>query len=330
MNGPAAMNGPVAGQATEEQMQLALDYPAMDKASIEGVTPPQTASPAGAAGPEVPAVPAVPARPPISAVSSTLRIPLAARALGDALFPEMAAADAYAGRALEALGDDGQQWLSDRHSVYGVLARTRRFRELAADYLRGRPDGHIVNLGCGLSHYVQWLDNGQATMTDADLPEVLALRRALLPAPAERYSLKELDLTAANWWDGLGLPAARSGAPVFLFSEGVLMYLQPREVDAVLATFGERAPAGSLFAFDAICWLAAGRAKRHPSIRHTEAQFHWGPRKLADLLRPQPRLKLYAIHRIMEGYGLPYSLFAPVFRALTGVPFYALYVLSVS
>ncbi|OWQ90960.1 hypothetical protein CDN99_12460 [Roseateles aquatilis] len=61
----------------------------------------------------------------------------------------------------------------DRQSVYGVLARPQLFRNLAKGFLAGRPDGHVINVGCGLSHYFQWLDNGQATMTDADLEEAL-------------------------------------------------------------------------------------------------------------------------------------------------------------
>lgn len=43
----------------------------------------------------------------LPAVPSTLRIPLAARALGDALFPAVAVGDAQAARLLAALGDDG-------------------------------------------------------------------------------------------------------------------------------------------------------------------------------------------------------------------------------
>ncbi|WP_159914173.1 class I SAM-dependent methyltransferase [Pantoea sp. 18069] len=280
-------------------------------------------------------IPATPAQPgaagsyaPLSAVPSTLRIPLAARAFGDAMFPALALGDAHAGRILTALGDDGLAWLRDRHSIYGVLARTRRFRELAAQFLAAHPAGHLVNLGCGLSHYFQWLDNGQARMTDADLPEVLAIRRTLLPVAGERHEVLPLDLTVPDWWDRLGLPATRDGAPVFLLCEGVLMYLQPAQVQAILRTFGERAPAGSSFAFDAMCWLAIGRAKQHPSVKHTAAEFHWGPRRLPELTQAHARLRLAGTFHLMEGYGLPYSLIGPTFRMLFGVPFYALYALQ--
>ncbi|MFC3340071.1 hypothetical protein [Paracandidimonas soli] len=37
------------------------------------------------------------------------------------------------------------------------------------------------------------------------------------------------------------------------------------------------------------------------------------------------RWRLAAAHRVMEGYGLPYSFLGPLSRLLLRVPFYALY-----
>ncbi|MFL9926838.1 class I SAM-dependent methyltransferase [Herbaspirillum lusitanum] len=268
----------------------------------------------------------------LASVPSTLRIPLAARALGEALFPSLRLNDRYAAGTLAALGDDGRRWLSDKHSVYGSMARTRRFRALAQAFLQRHPEGHVVNLGCGLSDYLQWLDNGSSHMIDADLPEVIALRRTLLPPRNPRHRLRELDLNGTGWWNALALPdaddAQDSVRPVFLFSEGVSMYLKPDVIRQVLHTFGERAPAGSVLAFDAMCWLAAGRARRHPSVRYTSAQFHWGVRRVRELTQPHPRLQLITNYRVMESYGFPYSLIGPLFRSLIGVPFYAVYLLG--
>lgn len=241
----------------------------------------------------------------------------------------MAVNDHNAARALARMCDDGQQWLRDRQSVYSTLARTQRFRDQARDFLIRHPNAQVVNLGCGLSDYLQWIDNGQMRMTDADLPEVMEIRREILPKSNERHALVELDLTSADWWESLGLPASREADPVFLMSEGVFMYLEPATVNAVLTTFGERAPAGSVFTFDAMCWLAMGRAKHHTSVKHTAAEFNWGPRKLADLTAPHSRLSLQSKAQVMGGYSLFYKLLQPTFHAVTGVPFYAVYTLVV-
>ncbi|MBT2332457.1 class I SAM-dependent methyltransferase [Variovorax paradoxus] len=264
----------------------------------------------------------------LSAVPSTLRIPLAARASGDAMFPQMAVRDAYAASILEKIRDEGQALPEDRATIYSILSRTRRFRSLAQEFLKQHPGGHVVNMGCGLSHYFQWLDDGRSRMTDADLPEVMALRRELIPETHPRHDARAFDLTSAHWWDELDLPRKRQARPVFLFTEGVLMYLQPQQAQAVLATFGERAPAGSVLAFDAICWLAVGRASQHPSLRATGAEFLWGLRTTAELTQAHPRLRLATIYKVFEGIGLPYTLFAPLMLMLLGVPFYAVYTLS--
>ena len=265
-------------------------------------------------------------------VPSTLRVPLAARAFGDALFPRMAVGDAHARALMDALHDDGGQWLQDRYTVFAILARTRRIRELAEEYLAEHPDGRLVNIACGLSDYFQWLDNGRAHITEADLPEVLALRRQLLATDLPRRSLLEVDATASDWWERLGLPDRRvdpQATPFFLLTEGLLMYLEPAQVAGLLATFGERAPFGSSFNFDAMCWLASGRAGQHPAIAPTMAEFHWGLRHLSDLTDPSPHLKLGSVSSVLEPYGMPYSIIDPGFRLMFGVPIYAVYQVKV-
>lgn len=264
----------------------------------------------------------------LSAVPSTLRISLAARASGDAMFPQLGVRDAYAASVLEQIRDDGHALPEDRATIYGILNRTRRFRSLAQEFLKQHPGGRVVNMGCGLSHYFQWLDDGQCRLTDADLPEVLELRRALIPETDPRHDVCPLDLTSERWWEQLALPRNRKGKPVFLFTEGVLMYLEPQQVRAVFATFGERAPAGSVLAFDAMCWLAVGRAAQHPSVRATGAEFRWGLRRASELTEGHPRLRLDSAYRVLEGFGLPYTLFAPLVLMMLGVSLYAVYALS--
>lgn len=168
-------------------------------------------------------------------------------------------------------------------------------------------------------------------MAASHLPALSAVPSTLriLPPPHARQRLIERDLNDSRWWDALGLPATRDADPVFLMSEGVFMYLDPATVGQVLATFGECAPAGSVLTFDVMCWLAVGCAKRHPSIGKTDAQFRCGPRKLADLTRPHPRLRLHRQDKVMRAFNPFYRLTQPLFKALTGVPQYAVYGLTV-
>ncbi len=266
----------------------------------------------------------------LDAVPSTLLIPLAARALGDAMFPAKAVHDVYAAQALRSLDTDVSLFLDDRISVYGVLSRTRIFCDLARHFFSRFPDALGVNLGCGLSHYFQWLDQHTNHWLDADLPQVMALRKQLLPAGGKRLRYAEVDISQPGWWARLKLPRQRDGVPVLLICEGVLMYLEPAQVQSVLREFGENAPVGSELLCDTLCWMAVGCAALHPSVRHTQAQFRWGPRRLADFTAPHPRLVVRSEHAVTEGYDFSLSLIEASFRALYGVQMYGITRLEVS
>ena len=248
----------------------------------------------------------------------------------DAMFPAKAIHDAYAAEALRSLDTDVSRFLDDRISVYGVLSRTRIFCDLARHFFSRFPDALGVNLGCGLSHYFQWLDQHTNQWLDADLPQVMALRKQLLPAGGKRLRHAEVDISQPGWWARLKLPRQRDGVPVLLIFEGVLMYLKPAQVQSVLREFGENAPAGSELLCDTLCWMAVGCAALHPSVRHTQAQFRWGPSRLADFTAPHPRLAVRSEHAVTEGYDFSLSLIEASFRALYGVQMYGITRLEVS
>lgn len=263
-------------------------------------------------------------------IPSTLLIPLAARAFGDAMFPRFALGDALAAQAAKGLGVDLRHFLQDQASVFGVLVRTTLLRQLAQDFFARHPRACGANLGCGLAHYFQWLDNGHNHWRDADCTDVMALRNQVLPAYGARHAHARVDLRDGRWWDQLGLAKTRRHTPHVVVCEGVSMYLEPDEAHTVLRTFGDRAPAGSELLLDVMGWMGAGWAHWHPSVRHTGAQFRWGVRSMGELTAAHPRLRLLAELPVMEHYGLPYSVVWPSLRALYGVPLYGLVRLGVA
>lgn len=259
---------------------------------------------------------------PLDPVESTLLIPLVARALGGRLFPHMAVHDACASAALAALQVPVDCYLQDRLSVYGVLSRTHIIRERTRAFFGRYPEAWGVNLGCGLSCYFQWLDQGRNRWLDADLPHVMQLRQRLLPLQGTRHQEAEMDLRTPDWWRKLQLPRRRHGPPVMLILEGVLMYQQPAHVRAVLAEFAEHAPPGSELLCDTLSWMAVGCAALHPSVGRTGAQFLWGPRCMPDFTAAHRRLRLLSEHAVLEGYSLACACMCAGFRAAWGVPLY--------
>lgn len=262
-------------------------------------------------------------------VPSTLLIPLAARAFGDAMFPHFAVGDAYAEHALRKMRVDVNPYLRDKPSVFGVLSRTQVFRQLAHDFFERHPYAIAANLGCGLTHYFQWLDNHTNHWLDADMAQVMRLRKRLLPASGDRHLNATIDVSMPGWWQRLGLPEASSEVPVLVLCEGVLMYLEAHEVEHVLREFAQNAPTGSEMLFDTLSWLAIGRAAMHPSVCHTHAEFKWGSKHLRDFTAPHPRLVLRSEHPVMDGYDVSTALACRTFRALWGVPLYGIVRLSV-
>lgn len=82
---------------------------------------------------------AAPATAPLHAVPSTLLIPLAARARGDALFPHLACHDTEAQRQLAALNTRVDSYLADYPTVLNILWRTRRVRAAGEAFFARHP-----------------------------------------------------------------------------------------------------------------------------------------------------------------------------------------------
>lgn len=257
-------------------------------------------------------------------VPSTLLIPLAARARGGGYFPWLDCADTVAPALLQRLGTNVEPYLDDLPTVLNVLWRTRAIKSVGEAFFAQHPRALGANLGCGLTHYFQWLDTGHNHWLDADLAPVMALRQPLLPLPCTRARQAVEDLAQPGWWQRLALPEGRRAQPVLLVCEGVLMYLQPVQVQAVLAEFAEHAPAGSRMVLDVITRQAVGRAAHHASVGPTGAQFCWGVGRMAELEQAHPRLALLREQSVAECYGWPGIALDMLCRPWLGAPLYGL------
>lgn len=284
-----------------------------------------------------PSQPAVVTRCALHAVPRTLLIPLVARAWGAERFPWLACGDHDAKRLLACVEPHARALLDDAPVVLNVLWRTHVLKETAGRFFREHPQATGANLGCGLSNPFQWLDTGHNTWLDADLPEVMALRDALLPSRTPRCRSAATDLCTPGWWRRLGLPTAspatrrgrRPADPVFLLCEGVLMYLQPRQVRAVLQEFADHAPPGSELLADFISHMGVGHARWVPSLSHSRAQFHWGARQWSDFTDAHPRLRLLERRSAAECYGWWARLAEAGCQPLLGPALYGMALLGV-
>ncbi|MBP7132726.1 MAG: class I SAM-dependent methyltransferase [Aquabacterium sp.] len=262
-------------------------------------------------------------------VCRTLLIPLVARARGGECFPGLACHDEVAEGLLTCLNTDTAPYLQDRATVQNILWRTRVIQTVGRAFFEAHPDSLGVNLGCGLSQHFQWLRQEHNHWLDTDLPEVMALRGTCLPADGPRQHRAELDLREPGWWQRLGLPSGPAHKPVFVLCEGVLMYLSPAQVQAVLAEFAEQAPPGSRMVLDTMSQVGRGMARLHPTVGPTGAQFQWCPASSSELTRPHPRLRLLQTRSVSECYGWLGTVTEACWMPWTGTPMYAMVTLGV-
>jgi methyltransferase (TIGR00027 family) len=154
-----------------------------------------------------------------------------------------------------------------------ICLRTRRFDTAVAEFLGAHPDGVVVSLGCGLDTRFERVDNGRAHWIEVDLPEVIELRRKLLPEDARRRFIP-CSVTDLSWLAALD---DLRGRPTLFFAEGLFMFLEAPDVRRIVGEIAQRFPGSSLL-FDAIKPIEVTLRRFHPTLRRTQARLRSGIR----------------------------------------------------
>ncbi|MEU9758550.1 class I SAM-dependent methyltransferase [Streptomyces sp. NPDC047985] len=152
--------------------------------------------------------------------------------------------DPMALRLVEALDYPFEERFGRPNAFYSQLQglRSRCFDLAVQAYLAERPRATVVALGDGLETGFWRVDNGRLNWLSVELWEVAELRRALLP-DSDRSRTLARSATDPAWLDEIEDPRGRG---VVVTTQGLLMYLRPTEVRAILAACAERLPGGVL------------------------------------------------------------------------------------
>ena len=266
----------------------------------------------------------------LDGVSSTLLIPLIARARGASIYPWLDPDDVQAQHVIEKFGHIIDPLLQDRSAMLNILWRTQLMKHLAQEFFKHHPASQGINLGAGLSDYFQWLNNGQNSWLDADLEGVVTLRHLLLPEHSEAASDICIDLTQSGWWRQLGLSGRAAREPLLLLCEGVLMYLTPTQVRAFFHEIGNNATEGTELICDFMTPMGIGHAHMAPSVCGTGAEFRWGAHNALEVAHLNPRLELIAQHTVAEVYGWAYCWAEMCMTPWTGGPLYGVAHLAIT
>jgi len=172
-------------------------------------------------------------------------------------------------------------------SEVGCVVRGWYFDRAVRRFIEKHTDAVVVNVECGLDTRFQRIGDGKAVFYDMDLPEVIALRRELIPEqlsnPYVAASLLETD-----WLDDL---RRRHSDAYFIFVvEGVLMYFYEKQVKAFLHHVAERFGGGELW-FDVCGTMMSRHGVKPDSLREHEAQIRSGLSDEHLVEQWEPRLR---------------------------------------
>jgi len=182
-----------------------------------------------------------------------------------------------------------------------LAMRAKKLDDITRAYLAASPASPLVlHLGCGLDSRILRVSSPPVPWYDLDYPAVIELRRQFYQE-SDTYHMLGSSVTDFAWLDlveprnappsppsrGGPWPPERSGVgeggrgdvggppAAMILAEGLLMYLRPEAVQELVLRLRDRFPASEL-AFDAFSLTTVRRISRHPSIRQTGAEIHWG------------------------------------------------------
>jgi O-methyltransferase involved in polyketide biosynthesis len=191
--------------------------------------------------------------------------------------------------------------------------RVRAFDIEVQRFMGDHPDGTVVALGEGLETQFWRVDNGAVRWLTVDLPESVALRTTLLPPHDRQRRFAGSALDPA--WTDLVDP----GRGVLITAQGLLMYLQPEQVRALVGMCAERFP-GATLVFDAVPpWMAGLVRRGTASYRPPPLPWTVEPAAMAELAQLAPGIADVRDVRPPDGRGVigwlaPRLRYLPVLR----------------
>ncbi|HVO12227.1 MAG TPA: class I SAM-dependent methyltransferase [Vicinamibacteria bacterium] len=234
----------------------------------------------------------------LGSVQKTLLLPLWGRAVETRKSAPLLV-DRTAASIVERLDYDFSRIAENTHPITRLawIARSLHVDRTLRDFLALRPRATVVNLGCGLDTTFERVDNGQLRWIDLDLPDVIELRRRLIPTGPRQRAI------AGSALDPAWIAEVRSDEGLVLVAAGVLYYFEEPEARELLSRLAASCPAAEMV-FD-LCSRRGARIANRKVIEDTgmdkSAVLRWGiddPRQLGAWDR---RIEVLESHQMFRG-----------------------------
>ena len=185
----------------------------------------------------------------LAGVQGTLLVTALARAT-DAESPKPILNDRWSSAIISQISYDFQKLRVKEPQVSIIMMRAKQLDAWTAEFIAANPKATVLHLACGLDSRAHRVGHGpDVRWIDVDLPEVVELRKRLLPPLEGDYSLVAADVTSEAW-----LKEIQADRPTIVVFEGLCMYIGAEKSQALIASLAGHFLTGQL-AFDAVGWL---------------------------------------------------------------------------
>ena len=172
----------------------------------------------------------------LGVVEDTLFVPMLGRIYASEYCPQIL----YDKKALELKkklpSDLIEKNMQNQYTLLASASRSANMDRFIRSFLERRPDGVIVQLGCGLETTYHRCDNGKTHWYAVDLPHVIDYRRELLPE-LERETYLAGDAFSEDW-----IRQVRTefpDAPILVTAGGLFHYFEENKVISLLRMIGQ-------------------------------------------------------------------------------------------
>lgn len=247
----------------------------------------------------------------LSGVNETMLVPLYARAL-ESQKKNPAFYDATAVRTVESLDYDFKKHGKSKMNMWGCAARTIVFDREASEYIRAHPRCSVINMACGLDDRFSRVDNGSLVWYNLDFDNVMDIREKIIPKQERVRNIRSsvLDLGWVN--------QIENKEEVLVIAEGLLMYLQEKEVQTLFEGISGAFKSCTLLLELMSVWMVKNQ-KIHDTIKLTTAVFVWGVEMAEDFTKLCPMYKMtgeFNLTDIMKRFSPVFiTLISPMLRS---------------
>jgi O-methyltransferase involved in polyketide biosynthesis len=206
----------------------------------------------------------------LTGTQETMLATLYSRAL-DSRSPNSVLKDNQADQAIQRIDYDFRKTGINSTTAAGVALRAKLLDDWLVEFLADHQEATVLHLACGLDTRVHRLrPPASVRWFDVDYPEVIGLRRRLLPEPGGDYRMVGASVTGDEWLDEV--PDDRPTVAVF---EGLSMYLRKEEGKRLIQRITGRFSSGQLL-FDCYGTMGIRLQKWVPAVRNAGATLYWG------------------------------------------------------